>query len=336
MQTIKTKIFALAFLLFFSHQSVAQLEGEWFLTINHITERLGIITFEQRDGELRGFVDGGPVEFTFDNDQLEMVVDYRNGGGRLLSRTFSGTLDGDSISGTLLAPHDDSTGTWHASRLASELVLAPAPVDMSGIWSRISAGMEKVFLDYTDSAQAKVDDYTYLDDPGSRCVSPGLVRLSGWPYPMEIIQGDIQTTILYESYREVRRVYMDGRESPEFFPNSAMGYSNGHWEGSTFVIETSLLKSGFVDQAGQPISENARVVERITMSEDGQNLRSKLTLHDPENYNSPIIRYRQWRKTPDVTMMEYDCDSYPFYRGLQLEGGLEEFMERMRQQLSSF
>ncbi len=338
MRNTLIKFIALAWLVV-SGNSFAQLEelrGEWFLTINHITERLGIISFERRDGELRGFVDGGPIEYSFEDGELRMVVDYRNGGGRLLSRTFTGTLDGDSLSGTLVAPHDDSTGTWYASRVEPLTVLPPDPVDMSGVWSRISAGMEKVFLDYTDSAQVKVDGYSYLDDPGLRCVSPGLVRLSGWPYPMEILHDDDQTTILYESYREVRRVYMDDRESPEFFPNSAMGYSNGHWEGSTLVIETSLLKPGFVDQAGQPISENARVVERITMSEDGQNLRSILTLHDPENYNSPIIRYRQWRKTPDVTMMEYDCDSYPFYRGLQLEGNLEEFMDRMRDQLSSF
>ncbi|MDD9891291.1 MAG: hypothetical protein OXU66_12590 [Gammaproteobacteria bacterium] len=328
-------ILALPLLLCFSTKGFTQLEGEWFLTINHITERLGIINFEYREGELQGFVDGGPIEFSFDDDQLEMVVDYRNGGGRLLSRTFTGSLAGDVLSGTLIAPHDDTTGTWYASRVIPETELPPAPVDMSGLWSRISAGMEKVFLDYTDAAQAKVDQYSYLDDPGLRCVSPGLIRLSGWPYPMEIIQNEKQTTILYESYREVRRVYMDGREAPEFYPNSAMGFSNGHWEGSTLVIETSLLKSAFVDQAGQPVSENARVEERITMSEDGQNLRSKLTLHDPENYQSPIIRYRQWRKTPDVTMMEYDCDSYPFYRGLEMEGMLEEFLDRMGEQLNN-
>jgi len=138
-------------------------------------------------------------------------------------------------------------------------------------------------------------------------------------------------TVLYESFREVRRIFLDGRDSPENFPISAMGFSNGHWDGSTLVVETSLLKPGFVDQAGQPVSDNARVVERIVLSEDGQNLRSMLTLHDPVNYKSPIVRFRQWRKTPETTVMEYDCDSYPFYRGLQLEGKLDDFWELMRQ-----
>jgi len=30
-------------------------------------------------------------------------------------------------------------------------------------------------------------------------------------------------------------------------------------------------------------------------------------------------------------MMEYDCDSYPFLRGLELEGKLGDFLERIRQ-----
>ena len=310
---------------------LAQLEGEWYLTINHVAERLGVISFERREGELRAFVDGGPADFVMEGNRLEMDVDYRNGGGRLLSRHFTGTLNGDSLSGTLADEELGSTGTWVAERFGAQTALPAAPVDISGIWSRISAGMEKVFLDYTDSAQAAVDDYTYLDDPGLRCVSPGLVRLSGWPYPMEIIQNEQQVTILYESFHEVRRIYMDGRDIPESWPNSAMGYSTGHWEGNTFVVETSLLKQSFVDQAGQPVSDRASVIERIVLSEDGQNLRSMLTLHDPDNYNRPVIRFRQWRKTPERTMMEYDCDSYPFLRGLELEGKLGDFLERIRQ-----
>jgi hypothetical protein len=88
---------------------------------------------------------------------------------------------------------------------------------------------------------------------------------------------------------------------------------------------------GFVDLAGQPLSENSRVVERISLSEDGQTLRSELTLYDPENYHRPITRHRTWAKTPETTILEYDCDPYPFFRGLALEGKLEEYWQRMRQ-----
>lgn len=331
---MKTSLKISGFFLSFSlaGASLAQVEGDWWLTVNHGAERLGTLTFERRDGELMAFVDGGPVEFTLEDYQLEMTVDYRNSGGRHLIRHFTGAFDGESLAGTLVAPHDGSTGTWRAEPRIPDEVLPPAPVDFSGIWSRISAGMEKVHLDYTDSARLKVDDYSYLDDPALRCISPALVRISGWPYPLEILHKEEKMTILYESFREVRRIFLDGRGIPEDLPATAMGYSTAHWEGSTMVVESALLKPAFVDQAGQPVSENARVVERISMSEDGQNLRSLLTLHDPENYNRPIVRYRQWRRTPDITILEYDCDSYPFYRGLEFEGKLDEFWERMSQQ----
>ena len=309
----------------------AQIEGDWTLTLTHQVERLGIITFEREQGELSAYVDGGPVEFTLQGDRLEMEVDYRNAGGRLLSRQFIGTINGDAMSGTLVAPHDGSTGTWRAERLLPDVVSPPAPVDLSGIWSRISAGMEKVHLDYTASARALVGDYLYLDDPGLRCHSLGLVRISGQPYPLEILQNEQQLTILHETYHEVRRIFLDGRDFPDDLPASAMGYSIGHWEGGTLVVETSLLTPAYVDLNGQPVSGNARIVERISISEDGQNLRSLLTLHDPENYRRPIIRYRQWRKTPEIGILEYNCDSYPFYRGLRLEGRLDEFFARMSQ-----
>ena len=315
---------------------LAQVEGEWLLTVNHGVERLGLMTFEREEGELKAFVDGGPIDFVLQGNRLEMDVDYRDGGGRLLNRHFIGTLSGDSISGTLVAEHDNSTGSWQAERLIPEAALPPAPVDFSGIWSRISAGMEKVHLDYTDSAQAAVDDYHYLDDPALLCNSPGLIRISGWPYPVEIMQTDLQVTILYESFHEVRRIFLDGRDFPESFPNAAMGYSIGHWEGSTLVVESSWLKPSFVDQAGQPVSANARVTERISLSEDGQILRSLLTLNDPENYEKPITRFRQWRSTPETTILDYDCDSYPFFRGLELEGKMDEYWERMRRRRQNY
>jgi hypothetical protein len=110
-----------------------------------------------------------------------------------------------------------------------------------------------------------------------------------------------------------------------------MGYSLGHWEGSTLVVETKMLTPSYVDLGGQPLSENARTVERMSLSDDGQVLRSELTVYDPENYRRPITRHRAWRKTPQTTILEYDCDPYPFFRGLEIEGKLDEYWQRMRQ-----
>jgi hypothetical protein len=307
------------------------LVGEWFLTL---TERnathTGILQIERAGNAVVAFVDGGPASLEVDRGRIDIEFDTRDGGGQLLSYGLSGRLNGDQLEGELTPPLDAPAGRWHAKRHVVPPPAPPKPVDLTGVWSRTSSGLARVTLDYTPAAQSVVDSYHYLDDPALRCVSPGLVRVSGWPYPLEIVQNDAQVTILYESFHEVRRIFLDGRDIPEKLPHRSMGYSVGHWEGSTLVVETERLTPGYVDLGGQPLSENARVVERMSLSADGETLRSELTLHDPENYRRPITRHRAWRKTPQTTILEYDCDPYPFFRGLEIEGKLTEYWDRMR------
>jgi hypothetical protein len=312
-------------------QAPQKLVGDWFLTLEERNAvHTGILTIELADGAAVAFVDGGPASFELADGAIELEFDTRDGGGQLLRYELSGRLNGDELAGALTPPLDAPQGRWHARRHVVPPPAPPKPVDLSGVWSRTSSGLARVTLDYTPAAQSAVDAYHYLDDPSLRCVSPGLVRVSGWPYPLEIVQNDAQVTILYESFHEVRRIFLDGRGYPAKLPHRALGYSLGRWEGSTLVVETKMLTPGYVDLAGQPLSESSRVVERMSLSADGQVLRSELTVHDPENYRRPITRHRAWRKTPETVILEYDCDPYPFFRGLEIEGKLEEYWERMR------
>jgi hypothetical protein len=335
-RTVETRMALLGFApLLLAASAGAQpsaLVGDWFLTlVDQGTVHTGILTIEAADGGLAAFVDGGPASFAAGDEPIELEFDTRDGGGRLLSYALRGHWSAKQMEGVLTPPLDAPAGTWRAEPYVEPAPAPPEPVDFTGIWSRTSSGTAKVSLDYTPAAQAAVDAYSYIDDPALRCVSPGLVRVSGWPYPLEIVQNDTQVTVLYESFHEVRRIYLDGRDYPKDQPHRFMGYSLGHWEGSTLVVETRMLLPGYVDLAGQPLSENARVVERMSLSDDRQVMRSELTLYDPENYNRPITRHRAWRRTPEIEILEYDCDPYPFFRGLELEGTLDEYWDRMRQ-----
>ena len=312
-------------------QSSGALAGDWFLTLEERNAlHTGLLTIEPVGGASAAFVDGGPAALELADANIVLEFDTRDGGGQLLKYTLRGRMNGGKLEGVLTPPLNAPEGRWHAERYAVPPAAPPKPVDFTGVWSRTSSGLARVTLDYTPAAQSAVDAYHYLDDPALRCVSPGLVRVSGWPYPLEIVQNDEQVTILYESFHEVRRIFLDGRGYPEKLPHRAMGYSLGHWEGSTLVVETKMLTASHVDLGGQPLSENARVVERMSLSADGQVLRSELTVHDPVNYRRSITRHRAWRKTPETTILEYDCDPYPFFRGLAIEGKLEEYWDRMR------
>lgn len=312
-------------------QSAADLQGRWRLQLEPDgAMHAGLLEIEMHGGELRAFVDGGPASISLDGRRVEIDTDTRDGGGRHLRYMLSGELHGDAMSGALQLSGDGPSGTWSAERRAASAEQPPAPVDFSGLWSRASSGLAKVRLDYTAAGQAAVDGYHYLDDPALRCVSPGLVRISGWPYPVEIIQTGDQIAILYESFHEVRRIRLDGRPWGADLAPRAMGYSVGHWDGSTLVVETDRLSEAFVDLDGQPLSGDTRVVERMSLSDDGRTMYSEMTIHDPVNYNRPITRYRAWRRTPDIVILEYDCDPYPFFRGLQIEGTLQQYWDRMR------
>jgi hypothetical protein len=308
------------------------LVGEWFLTLNERRAvHTGILSIEQSGNGLVAYVDGGPAALSMTNGAIALEFDTRDGGGRLLAYKLDGRVVGDALEGALTPPLNAPQGTWRAERHVVPPPAPPKPVDFTGVWSRTSSGLARVTLDYTPAAQQAVDAYDYLDDAALRCVSPGLVRVSGWPYPVEIVQNDKQVTILYESFHEVRRIFLDKRAIPADTPHRAMGYSFGHWEGSTLVVETDRLTAGYVDLAGQPLSENARVVERMSLSADGNTMRSELTLLDPENYRRPITRHRAWKREPNLQILEYDCDPYPFFRGLEIEGKLGEYWDRMRQ-----
>ena len=135
---------------------------------------------------------------------------------------------------------------------------------------------------------------------------------------------------MHEDMHEVRRIYTDGRSFPEGIENAnlSMGYSVGHWEAGTLVVETRGLKKVMWDAAGMPISSSAVVRERWYLDETGQ-LHIEYSVSDPAYYNHPILMHQVRPKAPDdAQMFEYSCDPHAFYRSLQLEGRLEEYWGR--------
>jgi hypothetical protein len=300
-------------------------------------ELYALLELEPADSGWVGHVEGGPVPVKIDGDEIEIVVDSRDIAGFVFERRLTGRLNGEMIEGNVTvvgeADSAENGSTWTANRVVSESgsIPAPDPVDLSGMWVPASgADIRKYRMDQTPSAQAWHDGYLmHLDQPNLRCVSPGIVAMIGWAaYPSEWLVDEDRITILYEVESSVRRIYLDGREPPESYPHSPLGFSVGHWEGSTLVIETQRLSRNVRDFRGEPISENARFVERYTLSEDGTTLSAVMTLHDPENYLKPPIRRRVWRKDPHAVILPYECDPDSFFRELYEDGAMQDYIER--------
>lgn len=310
--------------------------GTWLLYLDHRPAGFsyGTLEVESVDGGLRSYIDGGPAPVSIDGESISLRFDWDDGGGTVYVSELQGRLVDGRVEGRVSRDGED-TGTWSATRRSGPPGKGqpPRPVDLSGIWRmRTDDGTGKDTFDMTAQAVEfqQAFDARY-DDPVLRCVSDGLVRQTGGPFAKEIIQQDNKVTILYEDMHEIRRVYLDG-EFPDDVDTlgESLGYSIGHWEGSTLVVETRGLKEALWHRAGgEPISAQARVTEHVYIGEDG-NLHVELRLDDPANYNRSPLRHTVFSSAPDYKFNYYSCDPDAFYRGLYLEGLLDLYYQRSR------
>ena len=162
-------------------------------------------------------------------------------------------------------------------------------MDISGVWLSLSRGTHKDSFDLTATGAAINAAYDPIyDDPHLRCVTGGMIRMEDGPFGQEIIQRDNYILVLYQYFHEVRRIWIDRRDFPEDIENAylSMGYSIGHSEGSTLVIETRGMKPNVWDASGMPTSNSAVVIERKYLDGQGR-LHSDYFLHDPVNFSGP-------------------------------------------------
>jgi hypothetical protein len=99
----------------------------------------------------------------------------------------------------------------------------------------------------------------------------------------------------------VRHIYLDRRSHPDLslrIPTPA-GHSVGRYEGSTLVVETTLLTAGAVPGGGVRTPQT-RLVERFELSADGQRLTIVYTWDDPKIYQKPHVYRLYFERAPAV------------------------------------
>lgn len=321
--------------------------GDWELTLNEGRNTMeGMLTIRQGDDGLTAHVEGGPVRLAIDGSAIEMAIDDRTATGMPFERYLQGTLAANTMSG-VYGPENEvpddvralcdrlplacpaPTGTWRAVPHVPPVTEAePRPVDLSGRWVMAVPGLRRWTADLTDSAKTwKAGFDVRTDLPGQRCLSAGLVN--GWGFrgnDPEIFQTEDKITMVLGD--EVRRIYLDGRRPPEYTDWYPLGFSSGRWAGDTLVVETTHLQPGVREWMGDPVSENARVVERYSIDEEGL-LVGVLTLYDDDNYHEPPLKRARWRRAADDQVVFPSlCDPDSFYRELYDEGLFDAYIER--------
>jgi len=208
-------------------------------------------------------------------------------------------------------------GIWQALNTANwdleSHTAAHGPVSSLGAVFSVPPGLGVVEGDeipYLPSAAAKKKEnqanWVKLD-PEVKCYLPGVPRATYLPYPFQIVQSQQNILMSYEYAGAVRVINMG---APTKAPaDSWMGWSNGHWEGETLVVDvTSLNDQTWFDRAGNFHSDALHVVERYT-PRSADVLTYEATIEDPKVFSRPwkinMPLYRRVEK--NARLLEYKC-----------------------------
>jgi|SRR5579872_774323 len=211
----------------------------------------------------------------------------------------------------------DFNGIWEAMNTANWDILAHAaqagPVVALGAAFSEPAGagvVEGNEIPYQPWAAAKKKEnggnWVKLD-PEVKCYMPGVPRATYMPYPFRIVQSTDTIVIAYEFASANRIVRMNSKEKSPV--ESWMGWSVGHWESDTLVIDvTDFNDQTWFDRAGDFHSAELHVVERYTAT--GPNsLNYEATIDDPKVFTRPwkmsMPLYRHLERNAQV--LEYKC-----------------------------
>jgi hypothetical protein len=146
------------------------------------------------------------------------------------------------------------------------------------------------------------------DDPTARCIVGGTPRSDLVPYPFKVLQVPGMVVILYEAVHSYRQIFADGRELPKDPNPTWFGYSVGHWQGDTFVVETSGFNDeGWLDNFGKPSTDQLRVTERFRRKDFGH-MDIEITIDDPKAYTKPWTVTLPLVLQPDTELLEYICN----------------------------
>jgi hypothetical protein len=215
-----------------------------------------------------------------------------------------GALAPENLARTRPAPPFDITGTWF--------------VDLNATPSSWRFGPP--YPEFTDAAQAHIDasreateqGQVYRDDIG-QCWPAGvpLIMTRVWPFAM--IQLPTAVYMVSGFMNSFRVMYTDGREHTpaDLVIQTFNGESIGRWEDDALVVDTRYFVDDhhWMDQGGIsiPAGDQLRIVERIVLNEETDQLEIEYTMTDPEHWVGEWTHTKYFNRVLDEDIAEVSC-----------------------------
>jgi hypothetical protein len=182
-------------------------------------------------------------------------------------------------------------------------------------------------------AQRIRGEYNALLNSSSECVPMNLPSLLMLPYVYYFtVEGD--TFSIFHEYSQVRRPFdLDGETKNVTDP--IFGARTGRYEDDVLIVETTdfpAMAAGLASAwdpngngADVPSSEQKKLVERYTVSDDGAQLILDYTVTDPAYLTAPFSDRVTWHRMPeDSPIHEFECDADIALRSTQNAAVIEE------------
>jgi hypothetical protein len=200
---------------------------------------------------------------------------------------------------------------------------APAPKmadgkpDLSGLWNPETKFLVNLAADLKDVpmrpaalelVNQRKNGGRAKEEPDANCLPQGVPKIDAAPVPWKLVQGPRQVTILYEAFTLFREIFTDGRDLPPDPNPTWLGYSVGHWEGDSLVVESRGFNGkAWLDQMGHPASDALHVTERFRRKDFGT-LELEITIDDPKMYTQPWTVTEHPRLLADTELLEFNCN----------------------------
>jgi len=208
----------------------------------------------------------------------------------------------------------DFSGIWHAANpnrcVPNEFIECGAEIGGSPLGGNLGRNLPGGELPYqawaAELVRQRRADFS-RDDPHVRCLPDNPPRAWTLPHLTKAIHSPGLLVLLYEVNAMYRQIFTDGRPLPEDMNPTWNGYSVGHWEGDVLVVETAGFRDDlWIDTSGSPMSDAARMTERITRPNYGT-LEIELTIDDPKTYTGPFTVHLRQDIELDTELIDEFC-----------------------------
>ena len=245
-------------------------------------------------------------------------------------RTADGKPDLNAPTPRLPDGKPDLSGLWHAANPnrcvpgTGQFVVCGTEIGGSPLGGNLGRNLPGG-LPYRPEAAAlakarRADDSR--DDPHVRCLPDNPPRAWTLPHLTKAIHTPKLLVLLYEVNATYRQIFLDGRPFPADMNPAWMGYSVGHWDGDTLVVETRGFRDNlWIDMQGSPMSDAAKMTERIRRPNFGT-LNIDLTIDDPKTYTKPFtVKLTQTLEADTELADEFCLENEKSYDRMQRSRG---------------